>query len=165
MTIGCSGRGIPAGRGGQAVRITFTKISDRLHAVKITRVDGTMERAALPSREFWRHDLAHFVIESEVPLRRGYWGCVAAGASLSRAGIAGDDAQLAEQLAGPLQTLFRTGAGPESYAQVVRKFSLPGGAGQDVAARVDERLRQLRGHWKATPYGGDMEVTWPYQGR
>ena len=32
-----------------------------------------------------------------------------------------------------------------------------------LAARVHERVRQLRGHWKGTPYGGEMELDWPEQ--
>jgi hypothetical protein len=144
------------------VRITFTKLSDRRHAIKITRADGTTESAELSSREFLRHDLAHFAIESEMPIRKGYWGCVASGASLSGAGVAGADAQLAESLAGPLQTLFRTEAAPQEYAKLVRKFSAAVGACPDLAARVHERIRQLRGHWKATPRGGDMELIWPH---
>jgi hypothetical protein len=26
---------------------------------------------------------------------------------------------------------------------------------------VQDRMRQLLGRWKATPYGGTMELTWP----
>lgn len=141
------------------MRIVFTKISDHRHAVAITRADGTSERLELESRSFLRHDLAHFAIELELPIRGGYWGCVAAGASLTGDGVAGRDAQLAESLAGPIQTLFTTQAGPEAYARLLGK-SAPG-AGDDLAERVHERIRRLRGHWKATPYGGDMALAWP----
>src|SRR5690606_26313958 len=61
--------------------ITFTKISDEKHAVKITRSDGSTESAELESRSYLRHDLAHFAIELELPIRKGYWGCVAYGAA------------------------------------------------------------------------------------
>src|SRR5690606_41944628 len=67
------------------------------------------------SRSYLRHDLAHFAIELELPIRKGYWGCVAYGASLTGEGVEGEDAQLAETLAGPIQTLFRIEAGPEAY--------------------------------------------------
>jgi hypothetical protein len=29
-----------------------------------------------------------------------------------------------------------------------------------TASRLHERIRELRGHWKATPYGADMVLTW-----
>jgi hypothetical protein len=142
------------------VRIVFTKISNERHAVTITRADGSSEAVEVETRGFLRHDLAHFAIESELPIRKGYWGCVASGASLSGEGVGGSDAQLAESLAGPIQTLFRIEAGPDAYSELLRRFSSTSGS-QDLAARVHERIRQLRGHWKATPFGGQMELVWP----
>lgn len=142
------------------MRIVFTKISDEKHAVTITRTDGTSENVEVETRGFLRHDLAHFAIEVELPIRKGYWGCVASGASLAGEGVAGSEARLAESLAGPIQTLFRTDAGPDAYFELLGGFS-PMSGSQDLAARVHERVRQLRGHWKATPYGGQMELVWP----
>ncbi len=141
------------------MRIAFTKISDERHAVTVTRADGTSESVEVETRDFLRHDLAHFAIELELPIRKGYWGCVASGASLTGEGVAGSDARLAESLAGPIQTLFRIEAGPGDYAELLGRF-WPTDS-EDLAARVHERIRQLRGHWKATPYGGEMELIWP----
>ena len=142
------------------MRIAFTKISDERHAVTITRADGTSESVEVDTREYLRHDLAHFAIESELPISKGFWGCVASGASLSGEGVGGKEAALAESLAGPIQTLFRTDAGPDAYAELLREVSETTGS-QDLAARVHERIRRLRGHWKATPCGGQMELVWP----
>jgi hypothetical protein len=142
------------------VRIVFTKISDDRHAVTVTRADGTTDRVEVESRSFLRHDLAHFAIELELPIRKGFWGCVSSGASLTGEGVAGREAQLAETLAGPIQTLMRIDAGLAAYRELLSKVSPPG-ADHDLAARVHERVRQLRGHWKATPYGGEMELEWP----
>lgn len=142
------------------MRIAFTKISDDRHAVTVTRADGTSERVELETRGFLRHDLAHLAIELELPIRKGYWGCVASGASLGGDGVAGKEALLAESLAGPIQTLFRTDAAPDAYLELLERVA-PTSAREDLAARVHERVRQLRGHWKATPYGGEMELLWP----
>lgn len=142
------------------MRIVFTKLSDESHRVTVARCDGTEESVEVESRSFLRHDLAHYAIELELPIHRGFWGCVAAGASLSGQGVTGRDAQLAESLAGPIQTLFRTDAGPDAYAQALGGL-LPAGGHRDLPARVHERIRQLRGYWKATPYGGRMELGWP----
>lgn len=143
------------------MRIRFWKISDERHRVEVERADGTTESVELVSRSFLRHDLAHLAIEIELPIRKGYWGCVAAGASLSGDGVAGDEAQLAESLAGPAQTLMRIDAGPDSYYQLLQKL-VPAGTARDLAVRVHERVRQLRGHWRATAYGGEMELVWPH---
>ena len=142
------------------MRIAFTKIADERHAVAITRTDGTTESVEVDTREFLRHDLAHFAIELELPIRKGYWGCVASGATLAGVGVGGSDAALAESLAGPIQTLFRLDAGLDAYEELLARVSGARGS-RDLAARVHERVRQLRGHWKATPYGGRMELVWP----
>lgn len=142
-----------------AMDIVFRKISNERHAVTITRSDGTSASVEVGTREFLRHDLAHLAIELELPIRKGYWGCVASGASLAGDGVAGSDARLAESLAGPIQTLFRTEAGPGAYLELFERSSLPDS--EDLAARVHERVRQLRGHWQATPYEGQMKLVWP----
>jgi hypothetical protein len=142
------------------VRIAFTKICDETHAVTITRADGTSERVEVETRAFLRHDRAHYAIELEMPIRKGFWGCVASGASLAGEEVAGSDAWFAESLAGPIQTLFRVEAGPDAYLELLQRSSPTSGV-QDLAARVYERVRQLRGRWKATPFGGRMDLDWP----
>jgi hypothetical protein len=142
------------------MRIAFVKISDEKHAVRVTRADGSSERVEVDTREYLLHDLAHYVIEFEFPIRKGFWGCVASGASLSGEGVAGSEARLAESLAGPIQTLIRIDAGADVYAKLLSEIS-PTSDSQDLAARVHERVRRIRGHWKATPYGGEMELDWP----
>jgi hypothetical protein len=145
------------------MQITFTKISDQWHCVEITRADGTSESAILESRGYLRHDLAHFAIEIELPIRQGYWGSVSTGASLTGEGVAGTDAQLAETLAGRIQTLMRLEADRKAYLELLSDAA-PEGVVPDLASRVHERVRQLRGHWKSTPYGGEMELVWPDSG-
>ncbi len=145
------------------MRIVFTKISDDRHAVAVSRSDGSSERVELETREFLRHDLSHFVIESELPIAKGYWGCVAAGASIRGDGVGGKNAALAESLAGPMQTLFRMEAGVPAYSELFARSPRASGE-RELAARVHERLRQLRGRWKATPYGGQLELEWPEPG-
>lgn len=147
-------------RAGCDMQIVFTKISDERHAVTVTRADGTSERIEVDTREYLRHDLSHYAVEVELPIRKGFWGCVASGATLFGEGVGGKDAALAESLAGPIQTLFRTDAGLDAYTRVLGDVSAKRGM-QDLAARVHERIRRLRGHWKATPYGGQMELVWP----
>lgn len=142
------------------MRIVFAKISDERHSVTVTRADGTSERVEVDTRGYLRHDLAHFAIELELPIRKGFWGCVASGASLAGEGVAGRDAQLAESLAGPIQTLFRVDADRAAYVELLASVAAASGS-PDLPTRVHERIRQLRGRWKATPYGGEMTLDWP----
>lgn len=140
--------------------IVLTKLSNDQHSVSIVRADGSTERVQLHTRTFLRHDLAHFAAEIEVPIRRGYWGCVAAGASLTGMGMAGPDARLAETLAGPFQTLMRIDAPADEYAKVLAR-ALPAAAIDELARRIYERIRRLRGHWNATEFGKEMRLVWP----
>ena len=140
--------------------ITLTKISDERHRIEVTRADGSSDRIELDTRESLRHDLAHYAAEIEVPIRRGFWGCVADGASLNGAGVGGPDAALAESLAGPFQTLMRTGAPAVAYAETLRHV-LPDADHADLAVRIHERIRQLRGHWRATARGTTLRLVWP----
>ena len=142
------------------MQIAFTKLSDERHSVEVERLDGTTERIELESRSFLRHDLAHFAIELELPIKGGYWGSVASGASLSGEGVTGPEIMLAESLAGPIQTLMRIEADLSAYSALLRKVARTS-VRPDLPERVHERIRQLRGQWKATPYREKMKLEWP----
>ena len=141
------------------MEISIKKISDEAHSVQVTRSDGSQDRIRLNSRSFLRHDFAHFAVEAEVPLRLGYWGSVAGGCSLG-GDIDSPEIWLAESLAGPVQTLIRRDAPVNDYLAVLERH-LADRASLDLAQRIHERARQLRGHWRATPYGETMSVFWP----
>ncbi|MCG8415640.1 MAG: hypothetical protein MI746_15600 [Pseudomonadales bacterium] len=141
------------------MKILFTKLSDEEHRVHIVRCDGSEDDATLNSRSFLRHDFAHLATEECVGLARGFWGQVAKGAGLNGTGIGGPEAQLAEALAAPIQTLMRTGATVETYEKTLSHV-LPDRDCGELAMQVKERGRQLEGYWRATPYGETMEVEW-----
>jgi hypothetical protein len=141
------------------MEIVITKLSKEEHKIEITRTDGSKESALLNSRSFLRHDLAHFAVEAELPIKLGYWGLVAAGASINGEGFSGQDIELAETLAGPVQTLMRTEAGPERYVELLQRL-VPQLATAELAERIFSRARSLIGHWRATPFTGSMKITW-----
>lgn len=58
--------------------VCIEKLSAEEHRVSIRRLDGSKDSISLNSRSFLRHDFAHFAVESEVPIKMGYWGSVAA---------------------------------------------------------------------------------------
>ncbi|MEO1063590.1 MAG: hypothetical protein AAFZ07_19410 [Actinomycetota bacterium] len=146
------------------MRITFHRLSDRRHRVEVERADGSTEAVELDSKDFLRHDLAHLAIEAELGLTGGVWGSVAAGGSLTGDGLDGPDMALAERLAGPAQTLMRTAAPVEEVERVLRAVA-PDIASAELAAALHERLRRLTGHWRATPFGGEMVLEWADPGR
>ena len=67
------------------MRLTFPRNADRWHGCEAAREDGVLLQiprydrasAALP------HDLAHYVIEGELGLTRGFWGSLHAGATFA----------------------------------------------------------------------------------
>lgn len=130
------------------------------HEVRVIRRDGSTESVVLNTRSFLRHDLAHFAVELELGLRGGVWGSVAAGGSLSGDGLDGPDMAVAESVAGPVQTIMRTEADAAAVLEVLRRVA-PDRATPELAERIHERLRQLRGHWSATRHGEAMVLTWP----
>ena len=140
--------------------IIFTKISDQQHSVAVRRGDGSTESVVLDSRSFLRHDLAHLAVESEVPLLKGFWGLLASGASLCGEGMHGPELTLAESLAGPVQTMLRLESDVPKYLELLQRV-LPQEASMELAQRIHEKGRKLQGHWRATPYKGEMRISWP----
>jgi hypothetical protein len=55
---------------------------------------------------------------------------------------------------------MRTGPTVEEIRVLLERVA-PHVATGNTAARIHERVRRLAGHWKATPYGGDMVLVWP----
>lgn len=141
--------------------IYIEKLSAEEHRVSIRRLDGSKGSISLNSRSFLRHDFAHFAVESEVPIKMGYWGSVAAGAPLSGEGLnlEDEDLSLAEKLAGPVQTLIRLEAKPAKYLDALEQLQ-PELANMELAERIYECARRLAGHWRATPFGETMQFSW-----
>jgi hypothetical protein len=128
------------------------------------------------------HDLAHFVVETELGLANGFWGTVAAGGVVgsmtatggrrpfhadakSAAVLKANQADLSdsELLVGAFTNALDTGL-PTLLAMLHRfqKGSAIKGVmvGDDEAVRVLERLRQMQRKWQEIPVGGEMTLVW-----
>ena len=151
-----------------ALTIRLTRISPTHHRFEYVRADGTGEALELVTREFLTHDLVHFAVESEAGLRGSFYGLldkVGGYAELTLAGQAlGGEAQLTEMVVGPLQNAISPELDAAAIADRISAFM------RDMNLRpprwltgafidaVRERLRRLQGEWKATPFGGTMEL-------
>jgi hypothetical protein len=63
------------------MEITFTRTGGRRYATQAVRDDGVSVQVPSYDRTApLPHDLAHYVVERELGLKNGFWGCVAAGA-------------------------------------------------------------------------------------
>jgi hypothetical protein len=156
------------------VRVLFHKITDERHGLEIVRDDGRRERVECETRSCLLHDFLHYAVEAEAGLDEGFWGRLAAGKTLAdmndRTGVAlGTDAPAlgaVEQIVGALSgvTKGRSAgeliAGMRRYADA-RGAATPGWLTEPLLEAVQERMRRLTGHWRATPYGQTMQLDWP----
>jgi hypothetical protein len=155
--------------------IRFVKLSDARHALEIVRPDGQRERVECETRSYLRHDFLHYAVESEAGLESGFWGKLAAGTTLARMNdrkaplpeAAGEGEELAaiEQIVGALHR--SSGIPAEELLAGLARFAaalggtLPAWVSAPLLERVQETLRKLEGHFRATPYGEAMELSWP----
>ncbi|MBV9863996.1 MAG: hypothetical protein JO316_01450 [Abitibacteriaceae bacterium] len=62
------------------MEITFTRSGERACATAVRRQGLTLSVPTYDRPTCLPHDLAHLIVERELGLRRGFWGCVAEGA-------------------------------------------------------------------------------------
>lgn len=154
------------------MRIRFYKLSGERHRLEVVR-GGRSESVECETRSYLTHDLLHYAVESQAELLHGFWGTLARGATLeqlnerSGKGLQGMASELAqiEPIVGALHGSAKGVRAAELVAGVARLLaargqSLPRWLDERFVAAVQERMRQLRGHWKATPYGGVLELEW-----
>jgi hypothetical protein len=155
-----------------AMRIAFRRIDDRRHTLEVTRADGGTESVECETRSYLVHDLLHYAVESEAGLRGGFWGNLAAGKTLAqmndRTGLGMADAAgemgAIEQIVGALHGATK-GRSARDVVAGVRRFnesigvSTPSWLTEAFVERVQDRMHQLQGQWRATPRGGRMELS------
>lgn len=133
------------------MRILFRKISDERHTLAIERAPG-----ALDAR-----------------LAIGFWGSLAAGKTLAdmndRTGASMKDSPeigAIEQVVGALHGSTKGIPAGELVGGITRfaaslGVTMPDRLTEAFVVAVQERMRRLQGHWRATPFGGVMELGWP----
>jgi hypothetical protein len=156
------------------MQILFTRLTDERHRLEIVRADGSREGATLETRSLLLHDLLHLAVESEARFETGFWGCLARGKTLAdmndRTGqsmkeYSGDMATI-EQAVGVL-TAAAKGAPAAAVLAGLRRWveaqkrEPPAWLDEPFIVRVQDRMRQLLGHWRATRHGQTMTVSWP----
>lgn len=152
--------------------LRFTKLDDRRHVLAV-EVAGRAERVELETRSTLHHDLTHLAVEELAPVTGGFFVALAAGTALDDVArqaqegwLAGTDAMRVERAVAVLQRLAKVDEDPAAlHARIVASLAVQDEAPPDwftpaLVAGVRERLRALVGRWRATPYGGTMEVAW-----
>lgn len=169
------------------MEITFRKTGPRAYETLVSRDDGVVLRVPSPDRPAaLPHDIAHYLVERELGLERGFWGCVAAGAVFdnievvsgrqrphaavrSKEMIKAARTQLATS---ELYALVLLGVAHERREadwplvvarldEVWRPFREPRRpVSAEEAVRVCRALREAEERWLALPVGGCLAVPW-----
>ena len=155
------------------MRIRFHKVSDREHVLELVRDDGAAERLTCETRSLLVHDLLHYATESAAGYRRGFWGQLEGGRSLAQMNQRTGEAmppemQIIEQVVGVLHAAVKGRTAGEIVTGLVEYAAATGVAVPDwltaeLVAGVQESMRGLIGRWKATEFGGSLELDWPAQ--
>jgi len=146
-----------------ALVVRLTRLNLTHHRFEAIRADGTRDQREFETRSLLLHDLVHFAVESEARLRGGFYGTLADGANYE-APRPGGEAALIENVVGPIQGALKGEIDADSFASRLRSvqqslgFTPPDWLTADFIRRVLERLRQLQGQWRATPFGQTMEL-------
>ena len=162
--------------------------TDGWHRIMITRDDGvTLDLRAVGRKFSPPHDLAHYVVEGMLGLRRGFWGTIADGAKFpgmtvldgrqrphanarSKSLMKANQRCLTEAevlvsiFAGLLQE--RPNAKPAVLGQRLAACWTPAGTeagviGPERIERVWTALGAMRRRWQALAVGDRIVVEWP----
>jgi hypothetical protein len=172
------------------MEITFTRTGERTYTTIVARDDGVILRVPSFDRPAWLpHDLAHYVVEHALGLRRGFWGCVAAGvifpgmtvvsgrqpphaAARSQAirREAGQHGTEAEVLVGIFVGIVQERLDPRGIAaraRIAGAWRNPRQPAQEplhteVVHQICTALREAQQQWCELVIGQSMTVTWGY---
>jgi hypothetical protein len=174
------------------MEITFTRSGERTYTTLAHRDDGVLLQVPSYDRKFpLPHDLAHYVVERELGLEHGFWGCVAAGAmfpgiqvmsgrrpphaaSRSKSVIreAGQHGTEAEVLVGALLGIMHEDLDENWPAarSVLARAWIPdkpsrGPLDAEEVRRVCAALREAQHRWQALAVGQSITVSWPVDRR
>lgn len=170
------------------MKITFSRIAERRYGTAIERDDGVKLKVPVYDRTSWMpHDVAHFVVERELSLRRGFWGTVADGGLFAgmvvldgrqRPQAAPHSRELiklnhenvieAEVLVGRFIELVEQAIKPDSVAAQARLAQRWMPQHPDAKPltsakiqRVYEALLSAHRQWQSLAIGASFEVEWP----
>jgi hypothetical protein len=153
--------------------VRLTKLSNKHHRFAYQRSDGSGQHLDLETRNFLLHDLIHFAVESEGRFKNSFYALLARGETYESLGDAdmtdashpgGDEILMTERIVGAFTGLAKGLATPAQVLDGIRNLleaheePMPAWLTLDFAEHVAERLRQLQGRWKATPFGATLEL-------
>ena len=153
--------------------LSFRRVSPAHHRFTFRRPDGTGESVEMETRSLLFHDLLHYAVETEAGLRGSFYGLLAKVGGYEELRVAGGMAlggeiAISERVVGALTgALARETLDDAAFIRQVTEFlevydeGSPRWLTPTFVVAVRERMRELEGRWKATPFGEAMELAFP----
>ncbi|HWA61058.1 MAG TPA: hypothetical protein VG939_06775 [Caulobacteraceae bacterium] len=153
--------------------LSFRRLGPDRHAFSYRRPDGTGETVEMETHSLLRHDLIHFAVETEAHLRGSFFGILAKVGGYEELRVNGGQAlggevAITERVVGAITgALGREDLDDEAFVAEAGEFlelfdeGRPRWFTPDFVRRVRERMRDLDGRWKATPFGEALELSFP----
>ncbi|HEY5009456.1 MAG TPA: hypothetical protein VII42_15765 [Caulobacteraceae bacterium] len=156
-----------------ALTLRFTRVSPDRHRFEYQRPDGTGEAFDLETHSLLFHDLLHFALETEACLHGSFYGLLArvggyAELSVGGGAALGGEIAITERVVGALTGALQAEyldadafvARARDYLDIYDERA-PRWFTPALVLAVRERIRQLEGRWRATPFGETMELRFP----
>ncbi len=156
-----------------ALTLRFTRVSADRHRLEYLSPDGTGEAFELETRGLLVHDLLHFAVETEAGLRGSFYGLLAkvggyAELSVGGGAALGGEIAITERVVGALTgALQAEDLDADAFVEQARDYlniydeRAPRWFTPTLVLAVRERMRQLEGRWRATPFGETLELRFP----
>jgi hypothetical protein len=159
----------------QRIVIRIKKGTDGRTALSCTRADGTttwQRQEGAQATFFPKHDLTHYVVETALGQRQGFYGLVSAGWDFSDFGSPWPrgrlpiEASISEMIVGVLDMERRVGerASADELNQMLAEYSVENRLPQqrqlteEDLARVRERRAEMFAKWDAVRPGDALEI-------
>ncbi|HLI67605.1 MAG TPA: hypothetical protein VKU90_14675 [Caulobacteraceae bacterium] len=153
--------------------LRFTRTGPDRHRFEYERPDGTGEAIEMETRSLLTHDLLHYAVETEAGLQGSFYGLLAkvggyAELSVGGGAALGGEVAITERIVGGLTgALAAADLDAEAFVASVSEYlqlfdeRTPRWLTPAFVLAIRERMRQLEGRWKATPFGETMELSFP----
>jgi hypothetical protein len=151
--------------------LRFTRTAPDRHRFEYRLPSGEGEALELETHSTLHHDLLHYAVETEAGLRGSFYGLLAkvggyAELVVNGGAALGGEVAITEALVGALTPALRAedlddGTFIMEFNEYIGLLDArpPRWLTLAFIGAVRERMRQLEGRWRATPFGETMELS------
>ncbi|PSN11772.1 hypothetical protein C7293_22990 [filamentous cyanobacterium CCT1] len=164
------------------MQVYFKKCDGKVDWLECVRQDGSSTRCPMPKQGILPHDLVHYVVESTLALRHGFYRLIAAGVGFPTSAPPWDadqfqiedltEALQAESLVECFQAEMWNGFQPsENFLEILevtcqqRQVASPAQVTEENVQRVRSQLQHFTQTWDALSVGQTLAVhaTWLHE--